>query len=45
VSKPNDAERMEKMGLKDPKRIYDTTDLAPAEDDFRGALASPTEIC
>jgi fructose-1,6-bisphosphatase II len=31
VSKPNDAERMEKMGLKDPKRIYDTTDLAPGK--------------
>src|SRR5262245_57079358 len=28
VSKANDAERMEKMGVKDPKRIYDTTDLA-----------------
>src|SRR6476619_3872939 len=26
VSKPQDAERMAKMGLKDPQRIYDTTD-------------------
>src|SRR3954462_7036847 len=31
VSKPQDAERMAKMGLKDPKRIYDTTDLAPGK--------------
>jgi len=31
VSKPHDAERMEKRGLKDPKRIYDTTDLAPGK--------------
>ena len=30
VSKPQDA-RMEKMGVKDPKRIYDTTDLAPGK--------------
>jgi fructose-1,6-bisphosphatase II len=31
VSKPQDAERLEKMGVKDPKRIYDTTDLAPGK--------------
>jgi len=31
VSKPQDAERMAKMGLKDPQRIYDTTDLAPGK--------------
>src|SRR5437667_3178468 len=31
VSKPQDAERMAKMGLKDPRRIYDTTDLAPGK--------------
>ena len=31
VSKPNDAERLEKMGVKDTKRIYDTTDLAPGK--------------
>jgi fructose-1,6-bisphosphatase class II len=31
VAKPNDAERLEKMGVKDPKRIYDTTDLAPGK--------------
>src|SRR5213595_2385737 len=31
ISKPNDAERLEKMGVKDPKRIYDTTDLAPGK--------------
>src|SRR5579859_5587830 len=31
VAKPQDAERLEKMGVKDPKRIYDTTDLAPGK--------------
>ena len=31
VAKPLDAERLEKMGVKDPKRIYDTTDLAPGK--------------
>jgi fructose-1,6-bisphosphatase/sedoheptulose 1,7-bisphosphatase-like protein len=31
VAKPNDAERLEKMGVKDTKRIYDTTDLAPGK--------------
>jgi len=31
LSKPQDAERLEKMGVKDPKRIYDTTDLAPGK--------------
>src|SRR5438876_5989021 len=31
VSKPNDAERLEKMGVKDTKRIYDTMDLAPGK--------------
>src|SRR5262245_4446206 len=31
VSKPQDAERLEKMGVKDPKRVYDTTDLAPGK--------------
>src|SRR5713101_95588 len=29
VSKPEHAERLVKMGVKDPKRIYDTEDLAP----------------
>jgi fructose-1,6-bisphosphatase II len=31
VAKPNDAERLEKMGVKDLKRIYDTEDLAPGK--------------
>ncbi len=31
VAKPQDAERLERMGVKDPKRIYDTTDLAPGK--------------
>ena len=31
VSKPEHAERMAKMGIKDPKRIYDTEDLAPGK--------------
>src|ERR1041385_3601794 len=31
VAKPNDAERLEKMGVKDTKRIYDTMDLAPGK--------------
>src|SRR5882672_1073235 len=31
VAKPQDAERLEKMGVKDTKRIYDTTDLAPGK--------------
>ncbi len=31
VSKPEHMERMEKMGIKDPKRIYDTEDLAPGK--------------
>lgn len=31
VSKPQDAERLEKMGIKDSKRIYDTNDLAPGK--------------
>src|SRR5213595_4227457 len=31
VAKQQDAERLEKMGVKDPKRIYDTTDLAPGK--------------
>jgi fructose-1,6-bisphosphatase II len=31
VSKPQDAERMAKMGVKDPQRIYDTEDLAPGK--------------
>src|SRR5262247_2015796 len=31
VAKSNDAERLEKMGVKDTKRIYDTTDLAPGK--------------
>src|SRR6266700_2248666 len=31
VSKPLDAERLEKMGVKDTKRIYDTMDLAPGK--------------
>jgi fructose-1,6-bisphosphatase II len=29
VSKPEHEERLEKMGIKDAKRIYDTADLAP----------------
>jgi len=29
VSKPEHEERLVKMGIKDPKRIYDTADLAP----------------
>jgi len=29
VSKPDHAERLAKMGIKDPKRIYDTGNLAP----------------
>ena len=29
VSKPEHQERLAKMGVKDPKRIYDTADLAP----------------
>jgi len=29
ASKPEHHERLEKMGVKDPKRIYDTGDLAP----------------
>ena len=31
MSKPQDAERLERMGVKDPKRIYDTEDLAPGK--------------
>src|SRR6266403_2594360 len=31
VSKPQDAERLAKMGVKDPHRIYDTEDLAPGK--------------
>jgi fructose-1,6-bisphosphatase II len=31
VSKPEDAERLAKMGVKDLKRIYDTEDLAPGK--------------
>jgi fructose-1,6-bisphosphatase II len=31
VSKPEHTERMAKMGIKDPKRIYDTADLAPGK--------------
>jgi fructose-1,6-bisphosphatase II len=31
VSKPEDAERLAQMGVKDPKRIYDTQDLAPGK--------------
>ena len=31
ISKPNDAERLEKMGVKDTKRIYNTEDLAPGK--------------
>ncbi len=31
IGKPEDAERLEKMGVKDPKRIYDTEDLAPGK--------------
>jgi fructose-1,6-bisphosphatase II len=31
VSKPEHEERLAKMGVKDPKRIYDTEDLAPGK--------------
>jgi fructose-1,6-bisphosphatase class II len=31
VSKPEHHERLEKMGVKDPNRIYDTEDLAPGK--------------
>lgn len=31
VSKPEHTERLAKMGIKDPKRIYDTEDLAPGK--------------
>jgi len=31
VSKPEHRERLAKMGVKDPKRIYDTADLAPGK--------------
>src|SRR5271167_4536881 len=31
VSKPEHEERLSKMGVKDPKRIYDTDDLAPGK--------------
>ena len=31
VSKPEHAERLAKMGISDPKRIYDTEDLAPGK--------------
>ncbi len=31
VSKPEHEERLVKMGIKDPKRIYDTEDLAPGK--------------
>jgi fructose-1,6-bisphosphatase II len=31
VTKPQDVERMAKMGLKDPQRVYDTEDLAPGK--------------
>src|ERR1700724_3355666 len=31
VAKPQDAERLATMGVKDPKRIYETVDLAPGK--------------
>ncbi|HTZ33669.1 MAG TPA: class II fructose-bisphosphatase [Methylomirabilota bacterium] len=31
VNKPEHEERLAKMGVKDPKRIYDTADLAPGQ--------------
>lgn len=31
VSKPEHHERLERMGVKDPKRVYDTDDLAPGK--------------
>jgi len=31
VSKPEHEERLAKMGVKDPKRVYDTEDLAPGK--------------
>jgi len=33
--KPEHAERLAKMGVKDLKRVYDTEDLAPGRNDFR----------
>jgi fructose-1,6-bisphosphatase class II len=31
ISKPEHQERLEKMGVNDPKRVYDTEDLAPGK--------------
>src|SRR5712664_4100363 len=31
VSKPEDEQRLAQMGIKDPKRVYDTEDLAPGK--------------
>jgi len=31
VTKPEHEERLAKMGIKDPKRVYDTADLAPGK--------------
>ena len=31
VSKPEHEERLAKMGIKDPKKIYDTEELAPGK--------------
>jgi len=31
LTKPEDEERMHQMGIKDCKRVYDTTDLAPGK--------------
>jgi fructose-1,6-bisphosphatase II / sedoheptulose-1,7-bisphosphatase len=31
IAKPQDQERLEKMGVKDTKRVYDTDDLAPGK--------------
>jgi fructose-1,6-bisphosphatase class II len=31
IGKPQDQERLEKMGVKDPKRVYDTEELAPGK--------------
>ena len=31
INKPEDEERLSAMGVKDPKKIYDTADLAPGK--------------
>ncbi len=44
VSKQEHHQRLEKMGVKDPKRIYDTADLAPGKKMIFACSASPTAI-